>query len=123
MAYLGNRNNGDGCDEDCKLERMYICQGGDFETPDAWDEWTDGTSPAYDKPEWTPNWYDGRKHESEEWDILKLSSDQGWYFWEIQDGWVWDGGNHTSIDTWTKCIDGLSPNKEKTYAQPTEEMV
>ena len=32
----GNRENGDGCDQDCKVERDWKCEQGDESSPDVW---------------------------------------------------------------------------------------
>jgi cysteine-rich repeat protein len=62
-------------------------------------------------------WGDGIKVTGEEWDDGNATPGDGWDGgWNVETGWIWDGGTIVIADTWSEiCGDGIRFNSLSTY--------
>ena len=110
-----NLNSGEGCSSIWTIESNYIWHGGTTSSPDTCSEWPPATYPNSQKDSWAPEWGDGLRHSSEEWDDSNNSNFDGCNsVWAIESMFIWNGGTTSTQDSWSECTDGESTNASKT---------
>ena len=88
--------------------------GGNSTNKDTWVVWSDGTSPNDAGDEWVQKWGDEYKHDDEEWDDGNEDDSDGCSSsWEIENMWIWTGGDGDNQDICVEWVDGESPNSGK----------
>ena len=83
----GNIIDGDGWSSSCNVETGFVWSRINTNTPDVWiDKWGDGKLYIYT----ATNWDDGNL----------VDGDGCSHDWNIEVGWIWNGGSKVSKDTW-----------------------